>query len=648
MVNGDTISCQAHPAIDAGSNALAIDTFGQALTEDIYGNTRIINTVVDIGAVEGAVQSTPSQTYLVTSLDDTIADDGVLTFIEAFRAANANQPFGDAPAGSYDELDTIQFASTLTGTILVDDGQLILYGDLSIEGPEAGGITFDATGQSRVFYIQSGVSASFSGITITGGAVDYNGGGVYNLGNLTLINSAIMGNSSSGRYGAGGGIYNLGFLFLSNSTLADNSSNGYDGAGGGIYNLGNLTIASSTFLNNSSNNFYNEGGGVYNAGYLTLAKSILSGNSANTGGGIYNTGYLTLTNSILSGNTARSGGGVYHSQGNLTLNNSTLSGNSASSNGGGIYQSGRSTTATLSNNTIVAGNVASSGPDFYLYAGTLSGSYNLIGNGLGQTLVNNVDGNLVGTLAFPIDPCFVLKPSDGGDGWGDDSDTPEIDESANDDYGDLRLQANSPAVDAGSNTLVLNERIADLDGNYRIANGAVDIGAYEFASSPLLVGDANCDGKVDGSDVTILAGNWQAGVTGEPNATWYMGDFNGDGKVDGSDVTILAANWQAGVTSAVVATSDSDQEDSEEVTQFIPPATASLAVATVPRRESLSTRRLITPTPKATDAALTESTRSENDYTAIAKDLASVFAKKSTAASDELFALEMNPYADFE
>ena len=66
-------------------------------------------------------------------------------------------------------------------------------------------------------------------------------------------------------------------------------------------------------------------------------------------------------------------------------------------------------------------------------------------------------------------------------------------------------------------------------------------------------GDANRDGKVDGSDVTILAGNWQHGVTGTANATWDMGDFNADGKVDGSDVTILAGNWQAGVTAAATA-----------------------------------------------------------------------------------------------
>lgn len=69
------------------------------------------------------------------------------------------------------------------------------------------------------------------------------------------------------------------------------------------------------------------------------------------------------------------------------------------------------------------------------------------------------------------------------------------------------------------------------------------------------MGDANCDGKVDGSDVTILANNWQVGVNDGQTALWSMGDFNGDGKVDGSDVTILASNWQAGVNMTVVAVS---------------------------------------------------------------------------------------------
>lgn len=70
----------------------------------------------------------------------------------------------------------------------------------------------------------------------------------------------------------------------------------------------------------------------------------------------------------------------------------------------------------------------------------------------------------------------------------------------------------------------------------------VDTNDFEFA----IPGDANSDGKVDGSDVTIVADNWQS-----QDALWWHGDFNNDGKVDGSDVTILADNWQLGVESSV-------------------------------------------------------------------------------------------------
>ena len=87
----------------------------------------------------------------------------------------------------------------------------------------------------------------------------------------------------------------------------------------------------------------------------------------------------------------------------------------------------------------------------------------------------------------------------------------------------------------------------------QIYNWALDAEAVSFlfqnpgevvSLTEKIPGDANGDGHVDGSDVTILAENWQYGVNGEANATWSMGDFNGDGQVDGSDVTILAGNWQ--------------------------------------------------------------------------------------------------------
>ena len=78
-------------------------------------------------------------------------------------------------------------------------------------------------------------------------------------------------------------------------------------------------------------------------------------------------------------------------------------------------------------------------------------------------------------------------------------------------------------------------------------------GAFAPVEETPVAGDANGDGKVDGSDVTILAGNWQKGVSDGLTASWEEGDFNGDGKVDGSDVTILAGNWQYGVEASAAS-----------------------------------------------------------------------------------------------
>jgi hypothetical protein len=46
------------------------------------------------------------------------------------------------------------------------------------------------------------------------------------------------------------------------------------------------------------------------------------------------------------------------------------------------------------------------------------------------------------------------------------------------DSGNLRLLPDSPCINAGNNDLVVGS--TDLDGNPRIFNGTVDMGAYEF------------------------------------------------------------------------------------------------------------------------------------------------------------------------
>ena len=62
-----------------------------------------------------------------------------------------------------------------------------------------------------------------------------------------------------------------------------------------------------------------------------------------------------------------------------------------------------------------------------------------------------------------------------------------------------------------------------------------------------LLGDANLDGVVDGTDFGILAANFNKGVTG-----WDQGDFNYDNVVDGSDFADLASNFNKGASGADV------------------------------------------------------------------------------------------------
>jgi len=54
-----------------------------------------------------------------------------------------------------------------------------------------------------------------------------------------------------------------------------------------------------------------------------------------------------------------------------------------------------------------------------------------------------------------------------------------------------------------------------------------------------LSGDSNVDGKVDLTDFTFLAANFNK----SSGATWLQGDYNYDGKVDLTDFTFLAANF---------------------------------------------------------------------------------------------------------
>ena len=101
-------------------------------------------------------------------------------------------------------------------------------GTETITGPKAG-VTVNGGGNSRVFLVDPKVTASISGMTITGGNADGgNGGGLDNSGTLTVSNSVFSSNSATD----GGGLANElgGTVTVSDTTFTGNSG----GAGGGI------------------------------------------------------------------------------------------------------------------------------------------------------------------------------------------------------------------------------------------------------------------------------------------------------------------------------------------------------------------------------------------------------------------------------
>jgi hypothetical protein len=215
--------------------------------------------------------------------------------------------------------DTIVFDPSLDGQTLtlgtgrsyggigIQWSQLEIHQNLTIQGPGAGLLTISGgtTYGSRVFQVDAGVTVTISGLTIADGRAnaDYS------------TNSA----STAAHYdGCGGGILNLGTLTLSGCDVIDNYSSpswltnlgGFGYRGGGICNFGTMTLGGSTV---SANSAYNWGGGIYNDGTMTLSGSTLNDNSAAVGGGIFNDqqGNLTILSSVVQNNTAQDGADIY-------------------------------------------------------------------------------------------------------------------------------------------------------------------------------------------------------------------------------------------------------------------------------------------------------------------------------------------------
>ena len=104
---------------------------------------------------------------------------------------------------------------------------------------------------------------------------------------------------------------------------------------------------------------------------------------------------------------------------------------------------------------------------------------------------------------------------------------------------DFHLQANSPAIDAGTD---LYAPADDFDGVARPIGGAVDIGPYEYEESTtgvampvFLVWDVNEDGQVSVLDLIVVSQN-----LGQPASEAPRADINADGTINILDLILVS------------------------------------------------------------------------------------------------------------
>jgi len=247
---------------------------------------------------------------------------------------------------------------------VVTAAEILIDNDVILDGK--GNLTMDGNSdalpeedQYPVFVVLADVTAELRGFVVTGGNAigefGEGGGGVLNMGTLTMADSAVSGNSAES---IGGGIRNTGTLTMTTGAVSENS-------GTGILNQGTMMLTNITVSRNS-------GSGIHNEGTMTLTNSRVSENTCGdycNAAGILNTDFeepltvpvLTLTNSTVSGNTCGDycfGAGISNvghrepvGVAMLTLTNSTVSENTCGDYclADGIANDG---TLTLTNSTV--------------------------------------------------------------------------------------------------------------------------------------------------------------------------------------------------------------------------------------------------------------------------------------------------------
>ena len=219
---GGLLSVAAQSGV-ATFSGLTLDQAGDGYTLQIASNGLTAATT-DAFSVDAPTIFTVD---LTSSSGAGSGDAGDLVYVIGLANANTN------PGGSEIQFDPNVFGSPQT---ITPSTALVLSetaGPEAIEGPGANLVTVSGSDAIEVFNVGSGVTATLTGLTISGGSDQLlSGGGIYNAGTLTVAYAAIDNNSTDTTAAQGGGVDNVGALAITSSSIDGNSS----AYGGGIWN----------------------------------------------------------------------------------------------------------------------------------------------------------------------------------------------------------------------------------------------------------------------------------------------------------------------------------------------------------------------------------------------------------------------------
>lgn len=337
----------------------------------------------------------------------------------------------------------------------------------SVNGPattmiDGGGIT-----SVVIFHTSEGAGSVLNGFTLTNGAA-FEGGGIFvSVSSPTITNNVITANT--GCNGGGGIAVNFAAPLIQGNTINNNAQDGGcgGGIGGGGISIGGESSGTRVIGNIISNNAFGSGGGgisLFAAGGPLIQNNIITGNNGGTQGGgliMFNDASPQIIGNVFSHNSASQGAGLYwltplSTPGILLLNN-TITDNTGTQ-GSAVFTSAFNDNTSIQNNVIIGQAGVDSvfcesfnnntPPPFTANDVFVAGALPYGGICSDQT---GLQGNI------SADPLFVDTAVD-----------------------NFHLQPASPAINTGNNTARIALPATDIDGNTRVFNNTVDIGAFEF------------------------------------------------------------------------------------------------------------------------------------------------------------------------